>query len=172
MMGTKSNPGDFDRYAAAGEDEPLFVLLAAFIAAGLLEGAELSDHYCTWDAEGIGKIVAHRLLSRGGRPWKAVEGRDRCERARAGRRGSTSVLCGIGHSGEGEVYRERDGDEGVGRGKAYERVEGSKYPVRVQSNCCGETRAELVEVRMLWTFGYLDTWFVVIRSYTPVCRAR
>lgn len=27
-MGTKSNPGKFDCYAAAGVDEPIFVLLA------------------------------------------------------------------------------------------------------------------------------------------------
>ncbi len=27
-MGTKANPGKFDCYAAAGDDEPLFVLLA------------------------------------------------------------------------------------------------------------------------------------------------
>ena len=27
-MGTKNNPGDFDCYAEAGDDEPVFVLLA------------------------------------------------------------------------------------------------------------------------------------------------
>lgn len=35
-MGTKANPGSFDCYAKAGEDEPMFVLLARDASAPFL----------------------------------------------------------------------------------------------------------------------------------------
>lgn len=59
LMGTKNNPGRFDCYAAAGEDEPMFTLLArdpaapAAIRSWVVERVRLGDPNTTKLQEAI-----------------------------------------------------------------------------------------------------------------------
>jgi hypothetical protein len=81
-MGTKRNPGRFDCYAAAGEDEPMFILLGRDPMAPLLvriwarlreesggdpakvaEAMECAEHMEKWSKD-LGKTFVRTLLAR------------------------------------------------------------------------------------------------------------
>jgi hypothetical protein len=68
-MGTKRNPGKFDCYDAAGEDEPMFVLLARDPLAPILveAWASLREHA----AGNPLKVAEARDCAKAMRTWKA-----------------------------------------------------------------------------------------------------
>jgi hypothetical protein len=77
-MGTKNNPGQFDCYANAGPDEPMFVLLGRDKHAptlvrlwAILRTGEGEDETKVAEAFACAKAMEKHQLSIGKRPWDA-----------------------------------------------------------------------------------------------------
>ena len=68
-MGTKNNPGDYDCYANAHPDEPMFVLLGRDRMA-----PELIEDWATWresEGEDPAKVAEARECAQQMRAWRA-----------------------------------------------------------------------------------------------------
>lgn len=84
-MGTKQTPGEFDCYAAAEHDEPLFVLLARDPLAPLLVNlwaevrAQLTDHHN--NPGEFGKQMEANRCAASMRVWARQHGRHPAEAA-------------------------------------------------------------------------------------------
>ena len=71
-MGTKKKPGDFDYYAKAAPDEPIFVLLGRDPdAPGAIEAwANLRAGRCLRSQRERAKVLEARRCARGMRRWR------------------------------------------------------------------------------------------------------
>ena len=77
-MGTKQNPGAFDCYEAAEDDEPMFVLLARDPDA-----PALVEQWATWRLEwkpgDTVKVAEARACAAAMRRWHATQDGKRCK---------------------------------------------------------------------------------------------